>query len=174
MLETMKPDEFDAVYAVMEASFPADERRTYVEQKKLFDDKKYTLYVQHSTENNDIAAFVAVFRFDTFAFIEHLAVNPAYRNNGLGSAILYQLKSTLNCRICLEVEPPETPIAERRINFYERNGFYLNNYHYVQPAFSEDKNPVPLLVMTTHGAVNNDEFLQIKHTLYKEVYHINE
>ena len=52
-------------------------------------------------------------------------------------------------RICLEVELPETEMAARRIGFYERNGFYYNDYFYMQPPIAEGRNAIPLRLMTT-------------------------
>ena len=73
-------------------------------------------------------------------------------------------------RFCLEVEPPETETAKRRIAFYERNGFTLNHFPYMQPPLGEDRDPLPLMIMTTGGAIEKDEFEHIRKTLYKKVY----
>ena len=61
-------------------------------------------------------------------------------------------------------------MAKRRIAFYERNGFFLNKYDYIQPPMSKGKNPVPLLVMTSGGKVSAKRFDEIKKCLYREVY----
>ena len=37
MLEIMKKDEFDQVFSMMERSFPAEEYRSYKEQKELLE-----------------------------------------------------------------------------------------------------------------------------------------
>lgn len=171
MLQKMNLNDFDKVFAVMESSFPFDEYRSYQGQKQLLNASGYAVYVV--AENDDIKAFIAIHRLDDFAFIEHFAVNPVYRNQGIGSDMLCELKNMLGCQLCLEVELPETQLAVRRIEFYKRNGFYLNNYPYEQPAFSDDKSPVPLLLMTTMHPLNIDEFLKIKKALYKDVYHMD-
>ena len=72
--------------------------------------------------------------------------------------------------ICLEVELPETEKAKRRIAFYERNGFFLNNYEYEQPAYSADKKAVPLLIMTYNKPVSYERFKEIRKELYLHVY----
>lgn len=170
MLQEMNPDDFDKVFDIMESSFSFDEYRSYEGQKKLLNNPKYTVYIV--AEDDNIKAFIAIHRLDNFAFIEHFAVNPIYRNQGIGSDVLCKIKSILDCQLCLEVELPESEYAVRRIEFYKRNGFYLNNYPYVQPPFSDDKSPVPLLIMTTMHPLNDDEFSQIKKTLYNDVYHM--
>lgn len=171
MLQKMNLNDFDKVFAIMNSSFPCDEYRSYDGQKQLLNNPKYTIYVV--AEDDNINAFIAIHRLDNFAFIEHFAVNPIFRNQGIGSKMLCELKSMLGCQLCLEVELPETQLAVRRIEFYKRNGFFLNNYPYEQPAFSDDKSPVPLLLMTTIHPLNDKEFLQIKKNLYKDVYHID-
>ena len=79
----------------------------------------------------------------------------------------------LSCRICLEVEFPDNEISRRRIGFYERNGFVLNNYPYIQPPISEGRNPVPLKIMTTDKGITEEQFNKIRALLYKYVYNVS-
>ena len=101
------------------------------------------------------------------------AVSAAARCQGLGSSILNEIKHILSCQICLEVELPKTDLAKRRIAFYKRNGFALNDYPYIQPALSKGRHPLPLLLMTTDGTITPDRFAYIKTTLYQHVYNIS-
>lgn len=169
MLEKLSIQDFDKVYKLMEMAFPGDEYRTYDEQKALLNHPNYTVYVLYD-EFYDIKSFIAVWEFNEFAFIEHFAVNPKYRNQGLGTWILNQLATHINKPLCLEVEPPETELARRRIEFYKRNNFFFNAYPYIQPAMSEGKNPVPLFIMTSGSKVQKGTFESIKNTLYTHVY----
>lgn len=172
VLRNISVDEFDAVYDIMEKSFPEDEYRSYDEQKMLFSKSEYDIYVVDG-DDSTLKAFVAVWGFDDFAFIEHLAVNPACRNAGIGASILAAVKEKTGKRICLEVELPENDIARRRIGFYTRNGFSLNEYNYIQPPMSAGKNPIPLFIMTTDGAVEERRFEYIKDKLYEKVYNVH-
>lgn len=170
MIEILKKGDFDKFYKLMKKSFPSDEYRAYEEQKNLLDIpyyKAYTLYMP----NNDIKAFITVWEFEDFAYIEHFAVNPKYRNKGVGSGLLGEITEKYDSLVCLEVELPETKMAGRRIGFYERNGFSLNTYPYIQPSMGEGKSTVPLLIMTTHGKIDSKTFEKIRDTLYKYVYH---
>lgn len=170
MLEELQVKDFDKVYSMMEESFPVDERRTYEEQKALLDNEMYSIYILPDIENDNIKAFIAIWRFDDFAFVEHFAVSSLYRNGGLGALILQEVKKLLSSMICLEVELPEEEMAKRRIGFYERNGFYYNEYEYMQPAISKDRNEIPLRIMTTGGKVTEDRFNEMKDILYQYVY----
>ena len=168
MLTVLKTSEFDAVYALMEKSFPEDERRPFAEQRALLSNPVYKIYGLR--EEQSVIAFAAVYQFDTFMFVEHLAVAPSHRNGGLGALILRELGKISKDRICLEVEPPETEMAKRRIGFYQRNGFALCPYPYVQPAISKGRTPVPLQIMSTKGILDEAEFETIKKVLYERVY----
>lgn len=170
MLQKLQTDEFDAFFSLLEASFPADEYRTYAEQKALLADPRYSIYVLPAAANAHIKAAITVWQFADFAYIEHFAVNSAYRNQGLGALILCEIVRLLPCPLCLEAELPETELAKRRIGFYRRNGFFVNDYPYIQPPYSKGKNPVPLTVMTTGGSISEARFRAIKETLYREVY----
>ena len=72
--------------------------------------------------------------------------------------------------ICLEVEPPEDEITRRRVGFYQRNHFFFNSYHYMQPSISKGRKEIPLFIMTYGRPVSKSEFEVIKILLYKEVY----
>ena len=147
----------------MKQSFPIDEIRPYEEQKELLSDSRYSIYAEEG-------GFLGVWEFDDFLFIEHFAVDKAKRNSGLGSKILTEFLENNEKPVCLEVELPDTDIAKRRIGFYERNGFFLNEFDYFQPPISKGKNIVPLMIMTSNGKISKTIFEEIRDTLYKEIY----
>ncbi len=168
MLKKLKRQDFDKVFSLLENSFPPDEYRTYEEHKALLDNEPYTIYALYDEET--IKAFISVWEFENFAYVEHFAVSPEYRNGGLGAAMLNELIQKSGKKICLEVEPPNNETARRRIGFYRRNGFFLNEYPYIQPPMSKGKKAIPLLIMTSGGKVDRDTFDMIKDTLYEKVY----
>lgn len=172
MLKKLKTEDFDAIYELMRESFPVDERRPYEGQRALLCDPFYEIYVMQETEEAGISGFLAVWEFDDIAYVEHFAVAPSCRNGGIGASMLRALESMLHKRICLEVELPEQEMAVRRIGFYERNGFSLNEYPYIQPALSAGQKEIPLLIMTTRGKVTEKEFHSIRQLLYRHVYHV--
>lgn len=169
MLKEIRKTDFDAVFKIMEESFPADEHRPYEEQKALLENPLYKIYT-FSGEGEEILAFLCVWMFETITYIEHFAVNPSCRNGGIGGKILQEWMHESKKMLCLEVELPTDELTKRRIGFYQRNGFVLNEYPYMQPAISEGRNPIPLLIMTTGRSVSEEEYLSIKRLLYTEVY----
>lgn len=167
MLQKIDMEEFDKVYTIMEEAFPDNERRSYEGQKSLLSLPNYKIHVMKDI--SDIKAFVAIWDLDDYIFIEHFAVNKNYRNQGLGSKIINEVVEKFGKTTFLEVEPMECTISEKRVKFYERNGFYFNDFPYKQPALEKNKEPIPLKLMTSRKA-NNDELTVIKELLYEEVY----
>ena len=170
MLEFITKDNgFDEVYAIMDESFPETEYRPYAEQKALFDDAAYKICIKRDGDGETVG-FLAVWDFDEVLFIEHFAVSPKKRNGGVGSDMLRELAEMTKKPICLEVEPPEDDLTKRRVAFYERNGFVLNHYPYIQPSVSKGRPAVPLLIMTSGKAVGETEYLGMKKVVYERVY----
>lgn len=173
MLTRMSENEFENVYRIMEASFPPDEHRPYEEQLGLLDNSCYQIFVAKENENStEIQGFMAVWQFEGLGFIEHFAVDSKCRNTGLGSRMLGEIGEHLIGHICLEVELPDTVIAQRRIEFYQRNGFYYNDYPYIQPSISKGRNPIPLRIMTYKSSISLDEIEKLKDILYRDVYNL--
>ena len=117
-----------------------------------------------------IKAFFAAWEFETFIYVEHFAVNPVLRNGGVGSKMLKALTEDAEKMIILEVEPPTEEIAVRRVRFYERNGFFFNDYPYIQPSMGEGRKETPLFLMSTERKIDEEEYRMIRNTLYTKVY----
>ena len=56
MLKKLKRQDFDKVFELLENSFPADEYRTYEEQKALLDNELYSIYALYDGEK--LKAFI--------------------------------------------------------------------------------------------------------------------
>ena len=150
-LEKLDRSDFEEVYRIMEQSFPADERRKKEGQQKLLDEEKYELL---GVRNEGVLlAFLAVWEFTEFVFIEHFAVSEKAR------------------KVVLEVELPEDSLKKRRIGFYERHGFTFNEYPYIQPPMGEDRHEIPLRIMSAPEPLSEDEFQSVRTELYESVYH---
>ena len=171
MLKILDNKDFDKIYSIMEKSFPDDEYRPYDEQKALLERKEYKIYTWHN--DGIICAFIALWEFHNIVYIEHFAVDPDFRNGGIGSKILNEISALTKKQICLEVEPPNDEITMRRVEFYKRCGFFLNEYPYVQPAISKGKKEVPLMIMTHGKKISKIKFNDIKFVLYTNVYKIS-
>ncbi|MDO5147206.1 MAG: GNAT family N-acetyltransferase [Eubacteriales bacterium] len=168
MIEQMREQEFDEVFHLMQSSFPYDECRSYEEEKELLRREEFCIYVCRGED--EIKAFITVWAFDDFVYVDHFAVNPKYRNEGLGTSMLDEIQKKYQRPLCLEVEPPEGALAERRIGFYERNGFCFNEYPYMQPPIAKNRQPIPLFVMSSGKPLDRRTFEKVRDTLYQKVY----
>ena len=164
----MEAGEFSRVWEIMQESFPADERRPFAQQKELLKKQEYKIYVLRN--QNSVQGFIAVWELEGLLFIEHFAMDKACRNQGFGSKLLSYITDKYTRTICLEVEIPTDELTYRRVEFYKRNGFYLNTYDYIQPPLSEGQEAVPLMIMTYKSERTFEEFSSIRALLYKEVY----
>ncbi|MCL1699435.1 GNAT family N-acetyltransferase [Lysinibacillus sp. Bpr_S20] len=169
----MNERDFDKIFALMEVSFPESERRTYMGQKELLSDQHYRL-ITETNNNNQIFAFLATWEFPMFRFVEHIAVDPIMRGSGVGGKMITKYMKESIKPILLEVEHPDTELAQRRIGFYERLGFHLNPFEYVQPPLQKGQDDLPLKIMSYPQLLTGEEFVFYKENLYRNVYKIKD
>lgn len=165
----MLPQEFAAVYELMQLSFPRDEIRPAQGQRALLAHPEYQVLVSHDSAGV-VSGMMAVWQFEDFVFLEHFAVSPASRGGGRGTRMLQALLRECVKPVCLEVELPQDDLTRRRIAFYERNGFFLNDFDYIQPPMAEGQHPVPLRIMSRGLRLNAEQFAALRDTLYRVVY----
>lgn len=170
MLILTNETDFDAVFDIMQEAFPPNERRTKEEQRALLSEEKYRLFV--AKEGDAVQGFLAVWAL-SIPFIEHFAVSNKLRNAGLGGKLLDEAVTLLG-GACLEAEPPETELARRRIGFYNRHGFVLNEYTYTQPSITKGQPPVPLMIMSHGKGLSTAEFKALEAEIMKTVYKTND
>lgn len=163
-------ENFNEVWKIFKNSFPEDERRSFEEQKILLNNALYNFNSIY--DDNLLVGFVAFWSFNDFIFIEHLAIDKNLRGKGYGGKIVNDIISKYGKIIILEVEKPMTTDAVRRISFYENLGFHLNEHEYLQPALSENKNPVPLSLMSHPKNIDKKDFVKIKKIIYETVYNL--
>ncbi|WP_216857425.1 GNAT family N-acetyltransferase [Paenibacillus tritici] len=169
---TINETEFNEIFAIMEASFPVSELRTYSGQRDLLNHPNYHLYTSKDAEGR-ILAFLAAWEFPGLRFIEHIAVNPALRSGGIGNKLMSSYIARSGKPVLLEVEPPDGELEQRRIGFYERLGFHLNPYDYMQPPLRAGQADLPLRIMTYPEPVTMEEFHRFRDILYTDVYQVS-
>lgn len=168
---TMNYTPFTEVYQLMEQSFPESEFRIFEHQQQLLHNNFYSLHTEQDASGR-VTALLAGWRLPGFSFIEHLAVDPSLRGGGVGARLIQQFIRARESDgpIILEVEPPVEEMAKRRIGFYERLGFHLNPFDYVQPPLREGADELKLLIMSYPSPLTPQEFKDYRTALYREVY----
>ena len=169
MLSEMKSDEFDYVFKIMDESFPNTEMRVYEGQKNLLLEDKYSIIVKRN-DSGDIQGIISCWDLTDFKYIEHFAVDKNQRGNNIGGKMITEFCKSQNRPVVLEVEFPEDDMSIRRIGFYERNGFLMNEYDYLQPPMRKGNDFLPLKIMSTPRSITEKEFKTLKDDLYNVVY----
>lgn len=170
------------------ASFPEAERRPFPLVRRLAcENPAFTVYallkesptLSHPTEvfkegeakeGQVYVGFITAWTFEDFTYIEHFAIDESARNGGIGGRALKQFLAACQAPIVLEVETPTDELSQRRIGFYERQGFLLDTHPYHQPPYREGGETLEMRLMT-HGTIHLDTtFEHVKETLYTHVY----
>ena len=146
---------FAKVWSLYKKSFPPEERRQLRTQKKIMDNPLY--HFETIADNDEFIGFILWWDFENIRYIEHLAVLPRLRSKGYGQHIIKRFTSKPTHPILLEVEHPNTEINKRRINFYKRIGFVINEYKYKQPPHKKRGNFVPLILMTYPNIISKGD-----------------
>ena len=167
-IENSYSEEFKEAWKIYESSFPSDERRDLKSQQKLMKNKSYNFIIV--LKNNILVAIITDWDFGNFLFVEHLAVKGDLRGKHIGTELLKEYLAKNKQKIILEVERPETEIAAKRIKFYEKIGFELNTFDYIQPPYGKDKSPVPMFLMTYPKKISGFEFSSIREKIHIVVY----
>ena len=140
---------FDASFALYEASFPPNERRTRDDHLRALQDADFVPL--GAVEDGRLLADVFLWKTDGFVYLEHFAVQLELRNCGVGGKILDRLLGDTQQPFLLEIEPPEDALTSRRKRFYERHGLQAQPYAHVQLPFQGGGPILPLVIMANRS-----------------------
>lgn len=165
-LENSSDNYFSEAWKLYEDSFLIEERRLLEVQIQVMKNPNYHFDIL--IEDEQLLGFIFWWDLETYRYIDHFATSEKQRNKGFGKLILENFIAATDKPILLEVELPNSSIDQRRIKFYERTGFKLNQHHYEVPASSDDESPFQLLVMTYPDFVSSEDveqFVKICHPI---------
>lgn len=153
---------------IYESSFPEDERRNLDQLLDLLGNTRYKLFEIYLRKK--FIGFISVWDLEEISFIEHFAIHATARGKGFGTQAINQVLSMNSKPMILEVEEPFTETARKRISFYERLNFRVNEFSYFQPPYSIDKNSVRMLLMSHKKKIESKYFENIKALIHNQVY----
>lgn len=166
-------NEFPEVWDLFLSSFDSDELRSKENYDSLFKNDNFSLIAFF--DKGEFIGFFSLWLIDDLTFVEHLAVSEKLRGQGIGSELIESLKTSVDGPIILEVERPHSEAnAERRIEFYKRKGFTLNEFDYIQPPYDDTKEPVPLYLMTYPDKLDYTTFLSVRKKIHQTVYGLDD
>ena len=145
---------WDEAWAIYQNSFPQKEIRSLEDHLQALSDPHYT--ADGIWSDGRLIGILYYWTAPEYVYIEHLAISPDLRGANMGSRVLEAFCRKAG-RIVLEIDPPETEIAVRRLRFYERLGFVRNDYHYVHPSFQRPYEPHQLVLMSYPKAMTDEE-----------------
>lgn len=154
----------------MEA-FPFDERREVAQLEKLYGLSGYDFNAIEY--ESDFIGILETWEFESFRFLEHIAIIPALQSRGLGKRVLLDYLGQSSKPIYLEAEHMVTPEAEKRIRFYLNSGFQIVSVDYTQPPYYAGKSSVPMILFTSAPVEIHDVELAIAN-IRENVYFQND
>lgn len=167
---------FRELWELYESAFPPDERRDIGRQKALFSRPEYRLFAAVDGRSGApgggaaVTGLLSLWEFGDFVFMEHLAVKEKMRGKGAGTAILKEYLAGCRVPVLLEVERPQSGIQKKRVAFYQKLGFRLNPWDYIQPPYAPAKKPVPMFLMSLPEAMGEGEFAAYRKRIHAAVY----
>lgn len=169
-LQKITKQDLDEFYEIYKTDFCYGERRSKGKLKDTLDEEKFSSnYICYDGAK---VGYINFWDFDEFVYIEHIAIFSSMRGTGYGSKSLSEFIDLIKRNIILEVEPPEDEISIKRIHFYEKIGFVLNDYDYVQPSYHGKGKGLPMKLMTFGKAYDNKTLKKYVNTIYKNVYKV--
>ncbi len=139
---------FAECWALYESAFPAEERRTLACQRAAMAEQGAGAFHCLRLEQGGALAGIAWYwRAERFIYVEHLAICPERRGQGLGHAAL-ALLCGLDLPVVLEIEPVADAATERRWRFYRSAGFLRLPYAHLQPCYRRADAPLPLELLS--------------------------
>ena len=159
---------------LMISAFPISERRDTEEQRDYADNKNEFI-ANIIVDNAKPIGFINYWNLEDIYYIEHFAIDTSMRNGGYGQKTLNVIKHILNDKpIVLEVELPDDEIKKRRINFYSRNGFVLQQHNYTQPPYRRGGESLPMKLMIYNEKNINLDLNNITYILHSNVYNVEQ
>ena len=162
-LQTRK--KLSRIFSAYESTFPDDERRDEEQFLGLIENPDCFIFAVKN--DDDFVGYLILWKLTDFHFLEHFEVFEKFRNLKLGSQILKELEEKFG-HIVLESEPIDLgEMAERRINFYIRNGFSIISEEYIQPSYGEGKNSLKLFLLSNFKI---EEIGELEKKVFSTVY----
>lgn len=153
-IEPKDTERWNKVWDLYEESFPVAERRYMEDHINAYSDERF--YPLSVWEGHQLIGLMFFWEWDSYRYLEHLAVNPELRGHGYGSQLLRYLRDSEHT-IILEIDPLNNELSVRRLQFYERAGFTLTPYRFVHLPYRIDGQEQELLILSYPEMINKEQ-----------------
>lgn len=123
-------------------AFPVCERRGAVQHAAALLDTAF--HCLHLRDEDGFVGLLSYWQWEGLCYVEHLAIAPARRGQGLGHRVLELVPAPA----ILEIEPVVDSTTARRLAFYESCGFLRLPQPHVQLAYQTGQPEVPLWLLS--------------------------
>lgn len=159
----------DKVEKTYNDSFPEVERRAFSLVRELVKaDPRFVVYALF--KDQVYAGFITAWRFGSYTYVEHFAIDESARNGGIGAEAMKQFLALHEVPVVLEVEIPTEEMSKRRIGFYERLGYILDDHVYYQPPYRQGESFLEMRLMTYGDIDMKQSFEEVKDCIHRHVY----
>ena len=162
--------QFQTFWQLICQSFPEHERRRPEELHALQSNPAVRILAAQNVDGR-LFGTLLLWVLPQFVFVEHFAVNPALRSQGIGRKLLEALSEHFEQPQILEIEPPTDPIRERRVAFFAGSGFHLNEGDFLLPCLHDGvRRSVPLKLMSRPLPIVSQQLDEVQALLYRVVF----
>lgn len=169
LTRTYTDSELEVARDIYMDSFPAEERRDWTDL--MGRSRSGEIALELVKDGDCVIGLVTVWHLPLADYVEHFALDRSARGKGVGSEVIDRVVDMAADRaVVLEVEPSgANSMAARRIGFYQRHGFDLIDYEYMQPPYGKGLPWVRLMLMATKPV----DAGQVSRSLHQMVYGIS-
>ncbi|MFR9619811.1 MAG: GNAT family N-acetyltransferase [Rikenellaceae bacterium] len=161
-ISTQENPLFPLCWGLYESAFPLEERRAHDYHIETLERPNY--HFEAILDQSQPIGFIGWWDLNEMVYIEHFATSPTLRGGGYGGRVLQQFIEQMQRPIILEVEHPTDNISQRRIGFYQRLGFQLNQHPYSHPSYQQPSDErVSLMIMTHPAEVSYEQLENFSH-----------
>ncbi len=165
---------FAECWALYEAAFPVEERRTLACQRVAMEEQgSGAFHCLRLEQGGTFAGIAFCWQAPQFLYVEHLAIAPQRRGQGLGHLALAELGGR-GLPLILEIEPVACAATERRWRFYRSAGFHRLPYEHWQPGYRRADAPLQLELLSRPHAMGAAEVATYEAFMARTVAHYTE
>lgn len=157
---------WDKVWKLYEDSFPLAERRKEEDHLRAYNDDRF--FPLSAWEGKELIGLMFFWEWDSYRYLEHLAVNPALRGQSFGSLMLKDLRDSGHT-IILEIDPLVNDLSVRRLQFYERAGYTLTPFRFMHLPYRLEAQPEELLILSYPRLITKEQHNEFVKFVNEEV-----
>lgn len=162
---------FNKAMEIYKASFPIFEQRTMEDQIKALEVEDYHFNVIY--DGDKMVGILLYWDMNGYKYIEHFAIDSSLRGKNYGSRVLKEF-CTNNKNVILEIDPPIDEISIKRLNFYSKLGFKLQDFNHIHPSYRKECKSHSLKIMTFNENISKEDYDNFNNLLKKNIMKYSE